>query len=690
MVANTTEAAKPPSAPIAAPAVGDATLFQVRSAAPVPLRIGVVDHYQNNQWFTPAYQPHETRTLGDGHLGAAPLTTSHAAAVSVRVVGATAGRFMPTVPGTYAVQGLPDSATYDPKVGSVRLPTAAEAGLTYQIRAWRSSPVSSKTTLAQASSDPDLPAVPAEVTKVLADAGNPSAPVARVRALRMYLFDHAQQSEPVVTSGAQLGAMSPERVVQIMGGSSATPFELVSAEALLTRWAGAAARIGYGYYNFNAQPDGSYQISFADAAAWVEVQGSDGTWLPLLDRPHRLAASSPVQLIQQVPNGARMAELAIPMHRANPVFWSSVVQYWLMVYAAIAGGLVLLWLALPLLLRSIRGIRRSRWADVHGPSGRVVVAYAALRDKAIDFRIGRPAQTPLEFLDALTPDEDHTELGWLVDRALWGDLRREITEADAANAEALVGSTLRRMCQGQTYLTRLVALGSHAALRNPWSSELPSGYPHWMLRCWPGNWRPTLRRLALGGAALVLIALPILVGVTRVPLQANEHTALPTVPASVTGGYQLNAVPEVSKTFAGQRDKSLLDDLALYDVVDSSGQTIAILQTSTFKSSLRSMSVPVRSGVLTSLGMTDILRVGKQIFYTRTFGSTTQVLWYSADKQSYHLLTATAELSKPVEFMARLVATELGNPLDEVAQITQIIPGDARAGKLGDGDDDNT
>ena len=73
-----------------------------------------------------------------------------------------------------------------------------------------------------------------------------------------------------------------------------------------------------------------------------------------------------------------------------------------------------------------------------GYTARIGSAYAELRDDAIDLNLGHPSLTPIEFLDVLVEDDDHTQLAWLVTRGLYGDLRRDLREEDVQAAVTVI------------------------------------------------------------------------------------------------------------------------------------------------------------------------------------------------------------------------------------------------------------
>jgi hypothetical protein len=172
---------------------------------------------------------------------------------------------------------------------------------------------------------------------------------------------------------------------------------------------------------------------------------------------------------------------------------------------------VLLLLAYPIPVKRLRSARRSRWALRRGPAERIAVAYCEFRDAMLDVAIGAPVLTPLRFVDEIEHDDEHAELAWLVTRALWGDLRRDLRDDDADAAELLARSVRRRTVRAQSLLTRILAAVARTSLRYPYSTEVPNLWPHLRVAVPPrARWRPhrmlLRRRVAAVGAGLLLVA----------------------------------------------------------------------------------------------------------------------------------------------------------------------------------------
>jgi hypothetical protein len=122
----------------------------------------------------------------------------------------------------------------------------------------------------------------------------------------------------------------------------------------------------------------------------------------------------------------------------------------------------------------VRRSRRRRWAAGHDARTQVAVEYAEVRDLAIDLGVGDIYDTPLEYLSKVRDDREHAELAWLASRALYGDLRETLGDADVLAAEELGASVRRRLAEAQPLQVRLFAYVSRASLDQPYTSEIPN------------------------------------------------------------------------------------------------------------------------------------------------------------------------------------------------------------------------
>lgn len=667
------DAEQPARPPVASRLDADGEkLFTLRSQHPIPLRVGVLDTYDGDQWWTPTV-PADLPKVGEGQLSspAFPIRTVGTAFISID--STRIGRFAPTVPGTFEISGLEPDARVLPENSAFRLPVAIDKPTGYSVRfAQPDVTLLERSEFAPASETAAPgPVAKALVDKIAADASSWE----RIQHVRNALFDQAKQDgqgEPT--------PVSPARVDEILEGSAATGFEIAAADALLVRWAGIDSRIGYGYYNNKPDTDGSYSLSPKDGAAWVEVKTEAGSWVALTDRPVGSSQPQRAKVEKLVPNGERITTLSVFVHRPDPTTTGAAAAWWLQAYIVAGIVLVALWMLIPWALRQRRARRRRIWAEEHGERARIAVAYAQLRDTAIDLNIGSAELTPLEFLEVVEPDEDHRELAWLVERALWGDLRRDLQPEDAENAERLVASLRRRMVQGQTYAQRVLGFASHASLQSPWQPDMPNPYPETWRNLHNSTRSPWIRRAAAGALALILIGLPLLIGIDRPDLHSTSDAAsrLPEVPASVEK-TSLTRDEAASEAFEKLRDRSLLDATDMY-LIKAGDVPAATIQTGVFKPGLDGVNLKLRSDVLTQLGMTDVVRIADYVIYYRRLGDLTIALSFSPDGKSFRLLTAAPQLEKPREYLARLIATVEGKT-DELDLVEPVVPDDIRRGR---------
>lgn len=666
---RTSLAARPAGpVPAAGLVVGSDTIATLRADRPLPLRIGVLSEYRDDgQWLMPPLTPAHVRGLGDGELASQPAVAGAVVAATVELE-AEIGRFVPLVPGSYAVEALPSAAQLDDDAQTVMLPSAHTKDLTYTLRvalADRSAPAPA----------PPVTAIPEEITAALADA--PRAPMQRFELLRKALYARGSEG-PAPTTGAI--AVTPKRAVEIWQGAAASSFEITATEALLASWSGLEVRIGYGWYASTPSGTNTYTITNDNGASWVELRSADGQWYPLVNQPGA-EANTPIAI---APDGSRFAEAVIPL-QSGSINVSQVVSYWLKRYLLAAVIAVAAWLALPLALRTWRTYRRRRYGQARGAAARVAVAYAQLRDLAIDFDLGNRDASPLAFLTDFQTDEDHRQFAWLVERVLWGDLRRDVTEVEADAAERLAKSLRRRLAGGQTYLRRFVALGSRRSLARPYLPELPNPYPKALktsdaalARTAAPLKRRSVRIVAGLLAALVLVGIPWLVGTDALRASEDTNPARVSLPATI-GDLQAEPVSlDRARIYAPYAADAYINEPQLW-VVRADGQAVATVQAAQLKSALLGREQEIRGELLHLFGMNDVFRVGDQVIYTGQLGTLRAALWFAPDKMSYQLLTASSAVADPVAELARIVAaqTEGGAAPSEVE--TPVLPCDARA-----------
>lgn len=459
-----------PRQPTAAPLApgDDRVLFEVTGPLRGPWRLGALDIYDEDAWLLRAAARDELTPLAPRPLR--PDTPT--ATITVRDLG---GQLLPVPPGLAALE-LPAGmqAGADPRTGAVVASRPPAAGTSYVVAAAEPPAIESL-----AGAAPDLagggdralsaPAPPARVAGLAR--GLPEDPWPRFLGLRARLADAF-----VAAGGGGPVPTSPDRVADLLDGAEGTPYERAAAEALLARWSGVPARVGYGYAT--GEPEGGRQvIRPRHGAYWVEVRLAGRGWVPLLAGVAQAApadgsapqlAGAGVRPSDEVP-----VELIIPVRRTTPVLAyqraRGILVALLVPVAAAGAG----WLAWPMAARWARRRRRLAWAAVAGHRVRIAVAYAAWRDLAIDVGISGRGASPLRFCDLVATDAEHEQLAWLVTRALYGDLAATVDDDDARSAEDLARSLRRRLLAAQPVERRLAARLSRASLRAPYSAELP-------------------------------------------------------------------------------------------------------------------------------------------------------------------------------------------------------------------------
>ena len=479
----------PPQKPQLPPPAPDRPLFEVRSALKVPLRLGVIDIYdaRQNAWLLPPYDSRRLHPLKGSAsftgFGQVPKSPAKTFTVDFQMDEQT-GHQVPDIGGMVSIKGIGTPAEYDPRTQTLTLDDRVFKGLRYRVTA-EVPPVTQQLETAPAppSSLDDflqVPPAPRGVLKLLANA--PSNPYDRLQYLRSDLLSK------VVAAGVGRPADLPvAKVDDMLNGGEATPYQITAAEALLARWAGVPSRIGYGYYGGISLPDGSVQVRPRHGSTWLEAYFQGLGWVPIVGTPQQAKPTSNAK--SQTPNPDIKPSsdfdlvVYVPSKQQTLLAYYDYVRYWFLVALPVVFGLLLLIFLYPAPIKLARRSRRRQWARSRGPLARTAVAYAELRDTCRDLMIGDPAATPLEFLLALQPDAEHQELAWLVTRAWWGDVQRDLRDEDAQAAERLAASVQRRLLAAQTPLNRILALAARSSLVEPYTDEVPN---LWRRSPWSG------------------------------------------------------------------------------------------------------------------------------------------------------------------------------------------------------------
>ena len=654
----------PPMRPPTPPPATDRVLFTVRADRPATWRLGTLDVYRSPAWLTP---PYDSSTL-ESVDGAIPTSRtdlrgplSGADATTVRItLGDYTGKALPGLANPLAVRGAAD-LLYDPRTqqlrsGGTRLPT----GTTYDVTA--AAPPTGLA-LTQAGPPPaglreflDAPVPPAAVTALLAEA--PQNPFARLQFLRRAYF------AKVVAAGSGNPVDVPAaRVAEMLEGKDASPYEITAGEALLARWAGVPARIGYGWYGGQPTRDPQVlEVRPRNGATWLEAYFTGSGWVPIVGVPPRAKASLSTGQRNTDPSVRPTDELALVVYA--PVRLTSVrLPYVLVRFYAVRtvpllllGGLLLV--LYPALWKQLRRVARSRAARRLGPRAQVAAAYAELRDLATDLSIGHPALTPLEFVDRVAPDAEHHELAWLVTRALWGDLSRDLQRADVVAAQELSRSVAARLRTAQPGFARLAAASSRASLADPWTRELPI--------LWSARRRPAaLVATALVGAVAVLVSLG------GSPVTTSAAAVTPTgkaVPAQI-GDVRLVRELKAENAFRARQSGSLAVAGQVYslrerDVVQGSWQTVLLA------ADVDTRSPQVRDTILSGFagGRFRPTRIGGESVYRLTLAEQTLLLSFDTGGRRYSLMTARSSYAGADRLFAALLASGRGEPEGSTVQ----------------------
>lgn len=688
----------PPKRPDPPPAQEDRELFVVEAERVLPLRVGVLDGYDGEAFLLPPFDADRLVELdaGTGLIPEPVVARGDRDVVKVTVtISEIGGHILPGVANPIAVGHDGFTIQYDPRTQVLTLPDRrAKAGMTYEVEAVL--PPDAKA-LNDAPGPPpalaaflDAPPIPFTVSDLLA-AAPAGGSFTRLQHLRNTLY-----AQVVASGEGEVTEVSPERVVELLQGGEGSPYEITAAEVLLARWAGVPARMGFGYYDGDEQEPGVWSYRPRHGRAWLEAYFEGYGWVPIVGTPAKatpsLSSGDKTENPTVKPSDDVVVPVFVPVKLESFQLFFVLARYWLgrILPVAVLVGLVV-WLY-PAAVRIARGVRRRRWAARRGPAARVAVAYSELRDGAFDFGVGEPRLTPLQFLDRVDADPEHRELAWLVTRALWGDLRRDLRDDDARLAEDMAVSVLRRMRSAQTVPARVLAAACRRSLADPFSDEVPNlwwripprrrigeavrslGRRIRRISVSPLLWRR--RRIALG--VVLAACLAVLGGCAEtVDLSAssNAEAVDARLPAAVDG-YELRREEEASAVFASASSNSLVDDGEVYSVLDR-GDVEASIQLVSFKEGARARKREVRMGVLESIGKGkfELGEIGTEQVYTLELVNQRMLLWFPADGSMY-LLAVT----KPDFGDADAVFRELVGAVQGTTVTLPDPPGDPKRG----------
>ena len=456
----------------------DRVLFTVKSQSTGPYRVGVLDVYDGEAWrFAPVAEAGLVDVPSSGVI--LPNTTTGVAA-DITIAGYSGSAVLPSTYRLIGVVAQGPKFSYDKRSDTVRVAQGQLiAGFQYQI-ASASLPKIDQLQAVTAGVPKDqqpfleAPPIPARLQPVLAD-------LKRSNNWDTFIALRQRVLSSVVANGAGIPKpVPPARVEQLLLGDDkqGSPYEATAAIALLSRWAGIPSRIGFGFQADPTakDPQGAYTVRPKDAISYPEVYFDGYGWLPVTGLPEKAKANSSntnsTKNKDVKPSDDFGVSLVLPEQTPPPSRLAQTLLVILLSAAALALVVYLGYLITPAIRKVlIRSRRRARAREL-GPRAQIALAYAEFRDADSDLGYGFEADTPLAHLSRFAEDAEHKELAWLVTRALWGDLRDDVTPAMAAHAEELSRALRSRLNSAHPATLRFLAIFSRASLKGPYAPEL--------------------------------------------------------------------------------------------------------------------------------------------------------------------------------------------------------------------------
>lgn len=666
----------PPMRPPPPPPAVDRVLFSVTADRATPWRLGTLDVYDGAAWLTPPFDVSALVAV-DGEIpqdlegdtvGALPGPT-----ITARIeLADLPGKTLPGLANPLAVHGGPQ-IEYDPRTQMLRTAgVRPPQGTTYEVIA--AAPPSGEVLSQAGPPGPavapflEVPPAPPEVAAILAEA--PVEPFARLQHVRTAYF-----AEVVAAGSGDPVDVPPRRVVEMLAGQEATPYEITAGEVLLARWAGIPARVGYGWFGGAETEPGTWEIRPKHGATWLEAHFEGAGWVPIVGTPPRAKPSTAAGQRNDDPSVRPTDELALLVY--VPVELSTVrlayvlARHYVLVALPYIVLLALLAAFYPGLVKTARRTARRRAAGRLGPRARIAAAYAELRDDVTDLGIASPALSPLALVGRVEPDAEHGELAWLVTRSLWGDLRRDVRPDDVEAAEVMSRSVSRRLRSAQPALSRLAALASRASLANPWTDELPT--------MWPRSGSRTARRALIGGTAVVLAA-ALVVSLPSEP-EPRVPAALPerVVPESI-GDIRFVREEDAESAFQEGAERPLATEGLVYSVRE--GDVVqGSLQVARLDPRFDTRSPRVRDQILSGLGNGRLRpdRVGEERIFRLDQAEQTLLLSFAPNGQVYYLMAARRDFAEAEQVFTSALAFTRGERAAELRPPDVPVP-DPRRG----------
>lgn len=470
----TQEAQRPRTVPLAE--VEDRVLFRVESSITGPWKMGNLDVYDESDftWRLPPFAQSELSEVPRSGVVDPELQPGVRADFEVVDLG---GAILPGLPNTVGIVAEGPKLAYDARTGNIRLAQGTiESGLSYKVVAAQIPKIEELRLITQPIPDDvqkylDAPPPPPAVVDLLRQAPQDSA-WDKMDFLRQTLL------RTVVATGHGVPVPVPPSKVQdmLVGIKEGTPFEIVAAQALLARWAGVPARIGYGFDAGEEQPEGFLEVRPRHGASFLEVYFPTYKWLPVIGTPLQAKSSFSDAPQQFNPNVLASNEVAVQIYVPVALDPKGLLYAQIRQVLVVVLPIVLLFLGIyytyPGVRKAISRSRRRSWAASEGAVARIAVAYADWRDAMTDFGYRFDSDTPLMFLDRVVEDAEHTELAWLVTRNLWGDMQNQVSDKDADAAEELSGALRKRLAQAHPATMRTIAALSRLSLRYPYAPDL--------------------------------------------------------------------------------------------------------------------------------------------------------------------------------------------------------------------------
>lgn len=463
----TQSAQKPRTVPLTE--VPDRVLFTVKASITGPWRMGGLDVYDGKDWRLAPFAQNLLREVPRSGVVDSELQPGVRATFDIKDLG---GAVLPGLPNLVGVVAEGPSLAYDRRTGNIRLAQGQiQPGLRYTAVAAR---VPSVEELRNITASPpnsverylEIPPPPPAVRDLLQRA--PETPP-------WDRFDFVRQEflKIVIAKGQGVPvSMPPEKVDDLLAGSKrGTPYEIVAAQAMLARWVGIPARIGYGFDG--GEPAGDVvEVRPKHGVSFVEVYFAGYKWLPVIGTPLQAETSFGTEQTQQNRDVLASDDIAVrvfvPFEVDPKSYLFQQIRAIVSIVVPVILAMLIAYYIWPGLRKVILRTRRRSWAQRRGIRERIAVGYSEWRDLATDFGYRFESDTPLMFLDRVVPDEEHVEFSWLVTRGLWGDLQDRLGPDDATAAEELSRTLRRRMSQAHSWTLRTIAAVSRLSLRYPY------------------------------------------------------------------------------------------------------------------------------------------------------------------------------------------------------------------------------